>query len=64
MVAQAMEAGTATVSKIPIDPNVDGVLAPGQFLLWRTIGRLMTTLLLSAWGFAILRGRLMPAWLA
>jgi hypothetical protein len=64
MVAQAMEAGTAIVSKIPIDPTVDGILAPGQFLLWGAIGRLMTTLLLSASGFAILRGRLMPAWLA
>jgi len=41
MVAQAMEAGTATVSKIPIDPTADGVLASGQFLLWETIGRLM-----------------------
>jgi hypothetical protein len=64
MVAQSMEAGTAIVSKIPIDPTVDGVLAPGQFLLWGAIGRLMTTLFLSASGFAILRGRLMPAWLA
>jgi hypothetical protein len=64
MVAQSMEAGTAIVSKVPIDATVDGVLAPGQFLLWGSIGRLMTTLFLSASGFAILRGRLMPAWLA
>jgi len=27
-VAQSMEAGTAIVSKIPIDPTVDGLLAP------------------------------------
>jgi hypothetical protein len=64
MVAQAMEAGTAIVSNFPIDPTVDGVLAAGQFLLWGAIFRLMTTLFLSASGFAILRGRLMPAWLA
>lgn len=64
MVAQSMEAGTAIVSKIPIDPTIEGVLAPGQFLLWGAIGRLMTTLFLSASGFAILRGRFMPAWLA
>lgn len=63
MVAQSMEAGTAIVSKIPIDPTVEGVLAPGQFLMWGSIGRLMTTLFLSASGFAILRGRFMPAWL-
>jgi hypothetical protein len=62
-VAQSMEAGTAIVSKIPIDPTVDGVLAPGQFLLFGSIGRLMTTLFLSASGFTIVRGRLMPAWL-
>jgi len=64
MVAQSMEAGTAIVSKVPIDPTVDGVLAPAQFLLWGSIGRLMTTLFLSASGLAILRGRLMPTWLA
>lgn len=62
-VAQSMEAGTAIVSKSPIDPTVDGVLAPGQFLMFGSIGRLMTTLFLSASGFAILRGRLTPAWL-
>jgi hypothetical protein len=62
-VAQSMEAGTAIVSKIPVDPTVDGVLAPGQFLMFGSIGRLMTTLFLSSSGFAILRGRLLPAWL-
>jgi hypothetical protein len=59
-VAQSMEAGTAIVSKVPIDPTQDGALAPGQFLLVGSIGRLMTALLLSAAGFAILRGRFMP----
>ena len=61
-VAQSMEAGTVIVSKVPIDPTVDGALAPGQFLLWGSIGRAMTTLFLSASGIAILHGRLMPAW--
>ncbi len=63
LVAQSMEAGTAIMSKVPIDPTVDGVLAPGQFLLYGPIGRAMTTLFLSASGWAILRGRLLPAWL-
>jgi hypothetical protein len=63
LVAQSMEAGTVIVSKVPIDPTIDGVLAPGQFLLFGSIGRAMTTLFLSASGLAILRGRLMPAWL-
>ena len=57
-----MEAGTAIVSKVPVDPTIDGALAPGQFLLWGSIGRAMTTLFLSASGVVILRGRLMPAW--
>jgi len=61
-VAQSMEAGTAIVSKLPIDPTIDGALAPGQFLLFGSIGRAMTTLFLSASGIAILRGRLMPPW--
>ena len=43
-VAQSMEAGTAIVSKIPIDPTVDGVLQPGQFLLVGSIGRLMNSI--------------------
>jgi hypothetical protein len=63
LVAQSMEAGTAIVSKVPVDPTIDGVLAPGQFLLFGSIGRAMTTLFLSASGLAILRGRFMPAWL-
>jgi len=62
-VAQSMEAGTAIVSKIPIDPTQEGALAPGQFLMQGSIGRLMTALLLSASGFAILRGRFLPVWL-
>ena len=62
-VAQSMEAGTAIVSKVPIDPTIDGALAPGQFLLFGSFGRAMTTLFLSASGLAILRGRLMPLWL-
>lgn len=61
-VAQSMEAGTAIVSKVPIDPTVQGALAPGQFLLWGSIGRAMTALFLAAAGVAILRGRVMPAW--
>jgi hypothetical protein len=61
-VAQSMEAGTAIVSKVPIDPTVQGALAPGQFLLWGSTGRAMTALFLAAAGVAILRGRVMPVW--
>lgn len=49
-VGQSMEAGTAITSKVPIDPTIQGALAPGQFLLFGSIGRAMTTLFLSASG--------------
>lgn len=62
-VAQSMEGGTAIVSKVPIDPTINGALAPGQFLLFGSFGRAMTTLFLFAAGITILRGRLMAAWL-
>ncbi len=62
LVAKSMEAGTAIVSPVPIESARFGALAPGQFLLWGSIGRAMATLFLSAAGLAILRGRLMPAW--
>jgi hypothetical protein len=62
LVAKSMEAGTAMVSNVPIESARFGTLAPGQFLLWGAIGRAMTTLLLSASGMAISRGRFMPAW--
>lgn len=62
LVAKSMEAGTVIVSHVPIESARFGTLAPGQFLLWGSIGRAMTTLFLSASGMAILRGRFMPAW--
>jgi hypothetical protein len=62
VVAQSMEAGTAIASTAPIDPTIDGPLAPGQFLMYGSIGRLMTTLFTAAAGFAILRTQLMPSW--
>jgi hypothetical protein len=62
LVAQSMEAGTAIASVIPIDPTIEGPLAPGQFLMWGAIGRLMSALFLSAAGVSILRTRLMPLW--
>lgn len=43
------------------DPTVDGVLAPGQFLMVGPAGRLMTTLFLSASAFAIYQGQFLPA---
>jgi hypothetical protein len=62
MVAQSMEAGTAIASEVPIDPTTQGPLAPGQFLMWGSIGRLMSALFLAAAGMSILRTRLLPVW--
>jgi len=45
-----------------VQASIEGALAPGQFLLFGSIGRAMTTLFLTASGMAILRGRIMPSW--
>ena len=63
MVAQSMEAGATIVATRPIDPTVEGPLAPGQFLLYGSIGRLMTSLFLIAAGFAIRHTRFLPDWI-
>lgn len=62
LVSQAMEGGTAIASATPIDPTVDGTLAPGQWLLYGTIGRLLTALFAAAAGVGILRTQALPAW--
>ncbi len=62
LVAKSIEGGTAIVSQVPIESARFGTLAHGQFLLWGSIGRAMTTLFMSASGMAILRGRFLPAW--
>ena len=64
MVSQSLEAGAAIVSDVPVDPTVAGPLAPGQFLMYGSIGRLITALFLTAAGFAIGRTRVLPAWTA
>jgi len=62
LVAKSLEAGTVLVSSVPIESARFGILAPGQFLLWGSIGRAMVTLLLAGSGIAILRGHAMPKW--
>jgi hypothetical protein len=64
MVSLSMEAGTAISTAAPIDPTISGALAPGQFLMYGTLGRLTTALFLLAAGFAIARTRVLPHWLA
>ncbi|OHV34063.1 hypothetical protein CC117_22455 [Parafrankia colletiae] len=62
LVSQSLEAGTVIVSEVPVDPTVDGPLAPGQFLLYGATGRTMTALFLVASGFAVSRTRLLHSW--
>lgn len=62
LVSQSMEGGATIASAAPIDPTVDGPLAPGQWLMYGSVGRLLTALFAAAAGFAILRTRALPAW--
>ena len=62
LVAQSMEAGAAIASDTPIDPTIEGPLAPGQFLMWGSMGRIMSALFLGAAGLAIRRTHALPSW--
>lgn len=46
----------------PIAPTITGPLAEGQFLMYGSIGRLMTAVFLVAAGFAVLRTEVLPRW--
>ncbi len=63
LVAMSMEAGTAIASAAPIDPTIDGPLAPGTFLLHSSMSRLLAAVLLIGIGYAIRRTGLAPAWM-
>jgi hypothetical protein len=62
LVSASMEGGAAIASADPIDPTVDGPLAPGQWLMYGAIARLLTALFLVATGTGILRTHALPAW--
>ncbi|CAM5456270.1 hypothetical protein GCM10010329_33320 [Streptomyces spiroverticillatus] len=63
LVAASVEAGT--VLEHPggtLDPTVDGTLAHANMLLHGSVARLLTAVLLTAAGYAILRSGVLPRW--
>lgn len=60
LVAQSLEAGTAIAAAQPVDPTIDGPLAPGTFLLHSSIARLLCAALLIAVGYASRRAGTLP----
>ncbi|MFF4605731.1 hypothetical protein ACFY12_23690 [Streptomyces sp. NPDC001339] len=63
LVATSIEAGT--VLEHPdgtLDPTVDGTLAHANMLLHGSIARLLTAIMLTAAGYAILRSGVLPRW--
>jgi hypothetical protein len=64
LVAISLEAGV--VFGAPdgtLDPTTDGPLAHGNILIHGPIKRLLTAILLLAAGFAVIRTRIVPAWM-
>ena len=62
-VATALEAGV--VFGDPggtLDPTIDGVLAQANILMHGSIKRLLTAVMLVPAGYAVLRTRMLPAW--
>ncbi|WP_323180859.1 hypothetical protein [Streptomyces sp. NBC_01142] len=63
LVSNSMEAGAVFAAHgTPVDPTTDGPLAAGHTLLYGSIGRITTTLFLTASGFVALRTPLLPDW--
>ncbi|MEV6397411.1 hypothetical protein AB0M39_22010 [Streptomyces sp. NPDC051907] len=63
LVAASVEAGVVLEhSDGTLDPTVDGPLAHANMLLHGSIARLLTAVLLTAAGYAILRSGVLPRW--
>ena len=62
-VAMAHEAGTVLGRTDPFDPTLVGSGAEGALVIYGPVGRILTAAFLAVAGAAIVRTRLMPAWL-
>ncbi|MCX4692348.1 hypothetical protein [Streptomyces sp. NBC_01408] len=63
LVAASIEAGTVLEHPTgTLDPTVDGTLAHANMLLHGSVARLLTAILLTAAGYAILRSGVLPRW--
>ncbi|WP_030682416.1 hypothetical protein [Streptomyces cellulosae] len=59
LVSSGLEAGAVIAADRPIDPTID---VSGTYILYGSISRLMLALFLTAFGYAVSRGRLLPRW--
>lgn len=64
LVSMSLEAGTAIASATPVDPTQDGPLAPGSFLMYGTLARLITAAFLTTVSIVTWRTRLVPRWVS
>ena len=62
-VATAHEAGTVLGRTEPFDPTLIGSGAEGSLVIYGPVGRILTSVFLAVTGIAILRTRVLPAWL-
>jgi hypothetical protein len=63
LVAKSLEAGAVfNPEGIAIDATQDGVLAQGNYLLYGSIGRLITATFMIAIGYVTLKTNLLPIW--
>jgi hypothetical protein len=61
-VAMAQEAGTVLGRTDPFDPTLVGSGAEGALVIYGPVGRILTAAFLAVAGVAMVRARLIPAW--
>jgi len=59
LVSNGLEAGAVIAAAHPVDPTIS---EPGTYLLYGTIGRMMTAIFLISVGYAIARTGVLPRW--
>ncbi|MFB7608705.1 hypothetical protein [Streptomyces gardneri] len=60
-VAHSLQAGEVIAAEEPVDPTIT---AEGSYLLYGSIGRILTAVFLVAAGYAVVRSGLLPRWAA
>ncbi|MFE5484896.1 hypothetical protein [Streptomyces sp. NPDC056527] len=60
-VAHSQQAGEVIAAEAPVDPTIT---AAGSYLLYGSIGRILTAVFLTAAGYAVVRSGLLSRWVA